>query len=849
MRTRIVERLQRAARFPVTLILAPAGFGKSVALRDFIESSAQQAVRYNARREDGTLLAFVRALSQALAAAAPGAAASYPAMQQRVLAADEPVRQLADWFAEHLKDTSCTIAIDDLHFVATEPASIALLADVIERTSERIRWIIAARSDAGLPVATWIAYGRMDIPVGEDELRFTTDEALATADETHSEIDPQEVEALRQLTEGWPVALTIALRTRTHVQDLRTASFGTREMVYRYLAEQVFAGLTLPQRAFALATSVFSTFDTGVAEALGATPEFLSEVRGKIAFLNETTPGTYRYHDLFRDFLETELRRSGEREWKRAVREGAAILERRGQEAAALLLFAKAQAGEEIAAIVDRLGFSLFERGEGDTLATALSALHDDVRRSNPAALGLNAMLEAGRGHFDLAERDFKDAIALAEDPHLRAELVLRYAIELVRQNRDCTDLLQPYASAAGLSAHEQAPLLGTLATGYARVGRIDEAVAGIRRALQLLPAQVNEDARARLYHQAAYVYQFTTERETTERYASLAIEIALKRNLYELAARAYSILYAIRYEADDPVGSLDILEKLIEAARKAASNQARLFGLMASYEIQAERGDEAALDELENALKETRATFTMARAEALVPALAMKTAWTGDFRQAYDLCAGIIEEQSTGERRALLCAQASFYAVAAGLQSEGETAYREAFAALEKHAKPTLRTTLTRIFLALSDLVRAHHSSAHRLIADAEEAAAWPRPRAFAHAVRTLYRVHLGQADAAELQGALERLRSAQFGGAARLIAALPSPQIKGGGYMQLTPAERDILGLLATGASTKEIANRTGRSAHTIDTHIRAICRKLQCSGRREAVALAVGSGWVKR
>jgi DNA-binding CsgD family transcriptional regulator len=78
-------------------------------------------------------------------------------------------------------------------------------------------------------------------------------------------------------------------------------------------------------------------------------------------------------------------------------------------------------------------------------------------------------------------------------------------------------------------------------------------------------------------------------------------------------------------------------------------------------------------------------------------------------------------------------------------------------------------------------------------------------------------------------------------------MLAALPSTQTQGEGYSQLTPSEREILQLLAAGASTKDIAARTARSPHTVDTHIRAICRKLQCSGRREAVALAVGAGWV--
>jgi DNA-binding CsgD family transcriptional regulator len=89
--------------------------------------------------------------------------------------------------------------------------------------------------------------------------------------------------------------------------------------------------------------------------------------------------------------------------------------------------------------------------------------------------------------------------------------------------------------------------------------------------------------------------------------------------------------------------------------------------------------------------------------------------------------------------------------------------------------------------------------------------------------------------------------LRSQHFGGIARLLAVLPLGATETG-YGGLTPAEREILQMLAKGASTKEVAGRTGRSPHTVDTHIRSICRKLSCRGRREAVALATSQGWVQ-
>jgi len=846
LRSRVNDRIVRAARFPVTVIAAPAGFGKSVALRDFAETTRLDAVRYDVAREDRTLLAFVHGLSAALESVAPTALASFPAMQQRIMGLENPVRELGDWFAEHLKRTVCTIVIDDLHHVASDPNAVALLVDLVERTGQRIRWILATRSDAWLPIASWVGYGLMDLPVAEDDLRFTVDEALATADDAQASAEPGEIEALRELTGGWP----IALRTRTHAADLRAAASGTREMVYRYLAEQVFAGLDFAQQRFLLRSSVFATFDQEIAEALGGTPKFLTELRRSVTFMSTTASAEYRYHDLFRDFVEHELRRTGSGEWYAAHVAGAELLERRpGGEAGALAMHAKVGAVDGIVRVIERSGVGLLERGEGETLAAAIEVVPEERRRESAALIGIRAMLDANRGRFDVAERSFAAAIERARDPELRAALVHRYAIELVRQDRDSLELLEPYARDESLAPSLRVPMLGTLATAYVRAGRMTDAMVTARRALDLAEP-LSDELRARLYQQAAYVYQFAPTHERVREYATLAVELASSRGLFEVAARAYTVLYTVvNDEDDDPIATLGILDRLEECARKGASRQVRVFGLVAAYAIQVERGDDAALELLDTELGDDMATPALTRAQALLPAYALRAAWDGDFRRAHDLLAGTAPQQTIAERRAMRSAEIALYAFAAGLRDEGEEALRDALEVLERCERTSPRLVRAQAMLAVAELVRGRTSAAHRSLAEAERllSPAMRRLRALVQAVRAMARVQLEQADPAVLTASLERLRAEHFGGVARLLAALPLAHVEGPGYAQLTPSEREILQLLAKGASTKDVAAKSGRSPQTVDTHIRSICRKLKCSGRREAVAIATSAGWV--
>lgn len=810
------------------------------------------AVRYDVTREHATLLAFVRGLAQALAPVEPALLAAFPALERSSIGTDLDPQTLVDWLLAHVKGLNARIVIDDVHLATLDARSGAFLTSLIERSIPSLSWILSTRTDVGFPVATWMAYGNMDLPIGEDDLRFTLDEALATADAVETAIVPDEIDALRELTQGWPVALSIALRTRTHAADLRGAAASTRDMVYRYLAEQIYGSLSLEQRDFLMRSSVFSSFDADIARRLGASDEFLTELRRNVTFMSASAENEYRYHDLFREFLDVQLRKRGTEAYTQASKEAAALCVERGNDVAALSLLEKIHDEDGILHIVERSGFPLLEEGCGEALTKALSAVSAAKRTTHVVALGVSAMVEANRGNFELASRQFTAAIERAADEDTRLRLVHRYGIELVRMNRDPLPLLEPVSENEALSPQRRMPILGTLATAYATAGRIGDALGTIARAMALVNAETDERERARLLQQASYVEQFH-DRIAAKRYAEQSIELSVRSGLFDLAARAYSVLFTVTYdENDDPIFSLTILDKLRECAIKGASNQARLFGVIASYGIEAERGDEEAMDRLERELDDRfGGAISRARGDALLPARALRLAWNNDAYGAFAILRDTDLTYGDAERRALRASEIAVYGVAAGQVAPAEEAIVRARTALESRTETSHRTARALTLLALAELQRGHLSAVQNHLTEAERTVpqSMRRLRALIHAVRQLYRRSLGQIDDAALIGPLERLDGENFGGYRRLLGILRfHRENEASGYAALTPAEREILEGLVTGASTKDIAAKTGRSPHTIDTHIRSICRKLDCSGRREAVALATREGWVQ-
>jgi ATP/maltotriose-dependent transcriptional regulator MalT len=108
------------------------------------------------------------------------------------------------------------IGIDDLHFCGDAAAASSLLATLIARSSDALRWIVASRTALHLPIATWLACGESTLPVGEDDLRFERDEARELAIACGARIEPDGLDELHRLTGGWATAMAFALQSARH---------------------------------------------------------------------------------------------------------------------------------------------------------------------------------------------------------------------------------------------------------------------------------------------------------------------------------------------------------------------------------------------------------------------------------------------------------------------------------------------------------------------------------------------------------------------------------------------------------------------------------------------------------
>ena len=297
---------------------------------------------------------------------------------------------------------------------------------------------------------------------------------------------------------------------------------------------------------------------------------------------------------------------------------------------------------------------------------------------------------------------------------------------------------------------------------------------------------------------------------------------------------------------------ALTALQAMFECAKRSGDRFLQIEALAGMLDIFGERGDE---DGVARTLRRVEALDVGIdlQTTSLLPAKALFAGWHGDFSTAYELLAHSAAEQATALRQAVRWAEIALYAAVAGLRTAAlaavESAAHAERAAQVRNRDDHQRAARALALRGLALLVLGNAASANTVLRDAERSRRTlsRRMQALVDAVRAVYlSVEVGTPDGRAR--ALAMLREADLGGLARIVEQLPFERSSGGSTIaQLTPAEVEVLRALAHAGSNAKAALSLGRSVNTVNVHVKSILRKLRCSSRHEALAIAREHGLV--
>jgi LuxR family maltose regulon positive regulatory protein len=316
-RSRLYERLDEGARRELTLVSAPAGFGKTTLLADWSRRSELPVawVSLDERDDDPVrfLLYVVAAIGTIYEDFGKATRAFLSSLQSREEL--EPVlTALSNEILEVPRDF--VLVLDDYHTIRSETIHNAL-AFLLDHSPPPLHLVVAGRTSPPLPLPRLRARGRLT-ELGVPDLRFSLEEATDFLGRTMGlSLAAETVATLEKGTEGWIAGLQLAAHALRGGEDDASpveVLEGSARHVFDYLADEVLSRQPEEVREFLLKTSVVETLNASLCEALTDTTDgqkMLERLNRDNLFVVPLDEGGryYRYHHLFAAFLRERLRR------------------------------------------------------------------------------------------------------------------------------------------------------------------------------------------------------------------------------------------------------------------------------------------------------------------------------------------------------------------------------------------------------------------------------------------------------------------------------------------------------------------------------------------------------------
>jgi LuxR family maltose regulon positive regulatory protein len=417
LRPRLIERLNEGLHRKLTLISAPAGFGKTTLVSEWVALCARQVAWLSLDEGDSDPTRFLTYLVTALRTIAPTIGAGLlsvlqspqpPPTEAMLTALLNDITTIPDHFV---------LVLDDYHALDAKPVDLAL-AFLLEHLPPQMHLAITTREDPQLPMARLRARGQLT-ELRAADLRFTPSEAAAFLNQVMDlDLSAEEVAALESRTEGWIAGLQLAalsMRGRDDIAQFVRAFAGDNRYIVDYLVEEVLQRQPEPVRSFLLQTAILDRLSGPLCDALTGQEQGSERLqaleRGNFFVVPlDDTRHWYRYHHLFAEVLAAHLMAEQPDLVATLHRRASAWYEQHGSAADAIRHALAAADFARAADLVELAVPALRRRRQEASLLGWLKALPDELIHCRPVLSAVYAGALLASGELEGVEDRLRDA-------------------------------------------------------------------------------------------------------------------------------------------------------------------------------------------------------------------------------------------------------------------------------------------------------------------------------------------------------------------------------------------------------------------------------------------------------
>ena len=822
----------------VTLLCAPAGYGKTVLLSDWIEATGRADKAWVSLdcddNADRMLVAIVGAVREcAVVPPASGLAAL------RTAESPDTASLLADTVnAIAAVPAQLYLVLDDVQDMSGGNARRALAA-LIRHQPANLRLVMASRSNPPLPLARWRVQGAL-AEMRANDLRFSPDDAARLVHNAGVELTDDQLDRLVAQTDGWAAGLRLAARSLSHTSDpewLLAGGASDDRAIADFLDAEVLAGLPEETRHLLRVLSLCDDVEPRLASWLSGqddAADILAELDRDSPLVVSTGQDRQRYrlHPLLRSHLRADLLRHQPLLASEVHARAVAWFAAEGRPFEALRHAEQTGDARALVALLRDHAIDMLLHGEPELVRRGLTAAGAEVVGADPWLLLCSALAHLQLGAFPAAESDLDRCTAVWPADATEAQTTLRRlvgsALAFARgRHRRQPDPGSRDDVVAGGSAELEVWLRLDSGLTLGRRGDHQGARRELRSAGELSRARDVGYLAMHVRVVQAMVDAMAGDCATME--ASCDEALALSRRGGWARSPWLAVADGMRGLARllhlDPSGALESAEWLMDAEPRwlkflsglltgaARFDQGdRIHGVHLLWANRRDVGDEPLPDVLAaiGAVLEHQATLLVCRRPL-----------------AREIWEWAVRRLGTTAETSLIDARMTFVH---GDDAGTERALRLVLAQRSPAAIPV--TEVEAWLLAAAVSLRAERRTSARESLGAAlsvaETAGIVRPFRYAESgVRQLMLDQIG--GFGEVDGFAGRVRRA-------LAAADGAPD-----EPVLTGRERDVLALLMSPLPLDDVAAELRVSVNTVKTHVRAIYTKLGVDNRRAAVVVA--------
>jgi LuxR family maltose regulon positive regulatory protein len=425
-RPRLIARLEEGVKGPLTIISAPAGYGKTTLISDWVHENRTKVGWLSLDESDNEPDRFLCYLIHAIKKAIPEVGDSALKILQD--SSNPPIESAIISLLNELvvQFDRLLLVLDDYHCINNSQAINQAINFLVDHQPPELHLFIATRVDPSLPLARWRACGKL-VEIRTNDLRFTIEEATSFLNNSfHLSLSAENIAALEARTEGWIAGLQMAalsLRSRGDPTGFMKEFSSSHRFVMDYLLEEVLNQQSAEIKDFLLRSSVVNRLSGSLCDFLTGnenSQSILEQLDQANLFIvpldNERV--WYRYHDLFAQLLQKQVSSTAAELLPELHRRASCWYEREGLISEAIGHTLAGSDIEGLERLIQVNSLATIFHGELKTVLGWLEALPKEVVDSRPWlsveyawVLACAGELEAAELYLQRAEKVLADAI------------------------------------------------------------------------------------------------------------------------------------------------------------------------------------------------------------------------------------------------------------------------------------------------------------------------------------------------------------------------------------------------------------------------------------------------------